>query len=137
MYYITGERHLILCDSIGKYIRYMKQTKVIACPGININKLTHKLLNCEISLNADVIIVHVGTYDINNRSTTQILQQFEKLINFINRLNPNTYLIFSSILRRPVDLSYTISKVIDVNKGLKEFCFKYKLMFLFTFTSYK
>ena len=107
----------IVSDSIAKYVEDIRQTEVISFPGINVNQLAYKIGKGHLVLDKKVVILHVGTNNIEKMETGAILSAFNNLISSIRRKSDPMTVIFS-ILPSPKDHSSHGDRVKHVNKGL-------------------
>ena len=93
----------------------------MAFPGITINRSCKKLsTSLQTWNNYDVILLHVGTNDIVNKSETVIMDDFARLFKSIMTQNPGCTIIVSSILPIIVDFDFTIHKTIFINQQLQQ-----------------
>lgn len=122
----------IVSDSIAKYVKDIRNTEVVAFPGININRLTNKIQNGQLQLSKEYTIIHVGTNDIHSFDIGETLSAFNNLITVV-RGNSATRLVLSSILPRPVDHQFTGDKIKLVNTRLKAMCKQRNVQFLHTY----
>lgn len=68
--------------------------------------------------NHDLVIIHVGTNNVERNSVGEICRQFGRLIQAIHHFNPTAKVAVSSILPRPKDWDVYGQKVMDINKAL-------------------
>lgn len=110
--------------------RYLLQ----AFPGADIFDLEYYILNGYVRLDFDILLIHVGTNNINNCQIADFDYRFNRLISSIQRLlAPHTQLLFSAILPRPVDYDYTKNFVVAVNKLLRGICSRRNVQFIKTY----
>ena len=68
--------HCTLGDSIVKFLKITNQADVISFPGINVDRLTWKIKLNKISLTYyKIIIIHVGTNDVECRSVDEFINR--------------------------------------------------------------
>ena len=109
----------------------------MAFPGITINRLYKKLSTSLQSWNNyDVILLHVGTNDIVNKSEIVIMDDFTRLLKLIMTQNPGCTIVVSSVLPRIVDFDFTIHKIFFINQQLQQLCLQLGIEFLYTFSSF-
>ena len=125
----------IVSDSIAKYVEGIRQTEVISFPGININQLAYKIDKEHLVLDKKVVILHVGTNNIEKMETGAILSAFNNLISSIRRRS-DPMIVISSILPRPKDHSSHGDRVKNVNKGLVQLSKDRKMRLLHTYRSF-
>ena len=61
----------------------------------DIDRLTNKIKYHEVFLDAGIILLHVGTNDINSTSVDGIITKFERLFKVVKEVNPQCVLIIS------------------------------------------
>lgn len=93
---------IILIDSNGKYIDTTKlsrdkQTRKIFCPTITVatKRITEYALDCP-----SLIIIHVGTNDIEHSSVDVCSSQFQSLVEIASQKYPSSKILISSLLKR-------------------------------------
>ena len=110
----------ILCDSIGKHVQAFDNCVVHAFPGTTVERLTSKLKRQpHLVRNADFVLIHVGTNNVQTRSPAIIRQLFELLVNQILSIVPNARILVSSILPRLRDFDQTNAKIRSINNDLE------------------
>ncbi len=114
----------ILSDSILRYADLGYYADLYPVPGATTLKLIWKLQEGVIKdwMSYRLLIVHVGTNDIDNGDTTQVLRRFKSLTRLVVGFNPYIKIIFSSILPRARDFKETQSLVDTVNYGIRYWC---------------
>ena len=122
----------IVSDSMAKYIEKVTGTTVTSFPGINISRLSYKILRGHVDLESEFVILHVGTNDINSLLAPEILDSYNDLISVVKD-NSHCKIAVSAILPRPIDYEVNGDKVKEVNKGLEIMCKERHVQFLKTF----
>ena len=123
--------HCILGDSIVKFLKITNQADVISFPGINVDRLTWKIkLNKIILSNYKIIIIHVGTNDIECRSVDEFICYYSLLLKTIKCKNANAIIGISSILPKPCVSDIENTKINSINRNLKKLCGKDKIHFI-------
>ena len=110
----------------------ISDAKVIAFPGINISRMTHKVQSRHIDISARNIIFHVGTNDISRLDIGEMLSAFSNLITVTKGVS-NANILISAILPRPVDWNASDDKVKMINKKLVDLCKDRNIRFLHTY----
>ena len=84
------------------------------------------LLNCgRIKVTFDIIILHVGTNDVNRLEIADFDIAYNILISTVKKLvRPGSVIVLSAILPRPIDFQETGYFVATVNSRLKSTCLK-------------
>lgn len=121
----------LISDSMAKYVNKTKHLLVLAVPGLTIDTLTWdvRLEERTYCKNFKIIIVHLGTNNIND-SVEDFLSKYEKLLAALKRRNPDTLIVVSAILPRPVDYRETKEKVSSINKALCKLAVEMQCEFL-------
>jgi lysophospholipase L1-like esterase len=93
---------------------------VQAFPGASIASLTqHVQYGKACVCGFDVVIFHVGTNDVANKSVDEMMSLYANLVAVTRKKCKTVKIVMSSILPRPVDLLQTKGKWIEINKKLK------------------
>ena len=70
----------IISDSMAKYVTDISHTEVLACPGININRLSNKIRTGNLILDKKFTIIHVGTNDVASMDVGSISNSYNNLM---------------------------------------------------------
>jgi lysophospholipase L1-like esterase len=96
----------IISDSICKFIRHCRNTTVQAFPGATCEKILTKLRLGRIAIEfAEIIIIHIGTNDLEGNKPQEVIDAVLKVIEYIQSKNPTSKIVYSSIIQRPKDSS--------------------------------
>jgi hypothetical protein len=113
------------------------QTQVIAYRGINIGQLYNVLRNNKNMLKQfRIFLLHVGTNNVQNSDLYDIISKFRDVIELIQSVSTNNYILVSSILPRVCDWNTSIIKVVQINIELQKMCEYYDIEFVYTFSSF-
>lgn len=111
---------LIISDSMLSYLPEMKNTQLQAFKGLKsdrlLNKIRNKVVTCYGVKN---VIVHVGTNDIYDFTTSQFESNIRNAIFELRKYNPECVIFLSSILPRPVDFKHSKDLVLSFNQALQ------------------
>lgn len=135
----VGEEHdtmTIIGDSIVKHLSLAKVfTQSIRGGRVMdiANAITQNIIKVT---NFSSILLHCGTNDINISTPEQILSHVGKLVEIIQRLNPNCKVFISAIISRPCDILQTQRNVVEVNKKLQVFCVGHNLNFIASYRKF-
>ena len=122
---MASSKSTILGDSIVKYVR-LRAALTQAVRGAKIVDLELAIIEGIVTIDKfKVILLHVGTNDLYHSSVDQILEDFDKLISTIKIINPNSKLVISSLIPRPVDHNQTIHKIVQINNRLEILCIQF------------
>ena len=121
---VDESRFLILGDSLVKNIRQLTFTDVQAFPGVNLERLLQKIdINRFAQVDGyEVIVVAVGTNNIDDCSVDQIIQDLTSVVQSIFNHNGQVKLGIAGVLPRPKDDPAKNDKVILVNKAISSYC---------------
>lgn len=127
---------VIAGDSIVKQIAGGKMTAdnfenhfiVRSFPGATISDVT-KFVKSLARMLPDKVVLHVGTNDLVNYTTTDIAKSFHKLVETVKMVSPNTAIGVSALLVR-TDNNNLADKALQVNIILKEYCLVNSIAFL-------
>jgi lysophospholipase L1-like esterase len=123
--------HCIIGDSIIKFIKVTNLADVISEPGINIDRLAYKLRLRKWDISSySVIVVHVGTNDVECNTPSEIIKKFQSLLEIIKQQNKQAKIAVSSILPKPCKPKCTNDKICIVNSDLKRLCTASKSHFI-------
>ena len=134
--FFVGPGVLLLCDSIGKYVKDIIGLEVKSFPGITSSQLagqceTRRMKNMLKS--KQCVIVHVGTNDVQKLDPGKICSNVSNICFNINEANSDIQIYFSSILPRN-DVSKEIDKKISATyTEIEKVCKKKKFPFLHTY----
>jgi len=138
-----GEREenvLIIGDSILRHCYPPRGVYRRSFSGATIVYLLERLAspNSEIDLRRyELIIIHVGSNDIDNGSINYFLADYKMLINHIRNANPICKIIISAVIPRPRALWKTTQDTVRANQLLKRYAArKGYLHFHTTYTSF-
>ena len=120
-----------MCDSIAKHD---KTIRLQAFPGAHIWDIIY-LLNCgRIQVNYDIILIHVGTNNVDSFQIADFDLAYNVLISTLKKLvRPNTVIVMSAIIPRPVDFQNTCYFVTTVNRRLRNLCSLRGVQFVATY----
>lgn len=131
---ITGKRVLLISDSICKYIENIDWLESTVLPGANIFTIHNFIKGSKARINLFThLILHVGTNDIANGLTNDLIYQYYLNLLVLVKSITNCNIIISAILPRPVDFTETKQRVIEVNKHLATLAFQKKFLFIRTY----
>ena len=103
-------------------------------PGARIQDLTYFINSGLVSINYDIVIIHVGTNNVNFCQMADFEFYYNNLVSVVKRhVNPSTKIILSAIIPRPVDDEYTGDFVTAANKALQSLCMKRNVDFVATY----
>lgn len=111
---------IIIGDSIIKNIPPMEGVVVKSFPGATIGRLSQCIDKKLVDLSKfNYVIVHVGTNNINNRSSVaHMTADIANLVALIRRRRGYIHIIISAILPRPVDHALTDGRIKEFNRIL-------------------
>lgn len=115
-------KHLatIISDSICKFIKETRYTDIQAFPGANVHTILWKVkLKVAQVLGYKIIILHVGTNDLESQAAEIIVQKYTALLKHIRRVNTHAVLLLSTIIPRPKDDKQTEIKRHFINGELR------------------
>ena len=111
---IVGDSELQRVDA-AKLSNEQRDVEIKYTRGMKINQAAQRAGKS----NNDVIIVHVGTNNLNTSTPEQICKETIDMLDQIQKNNPKSRIAFSSIFKRKDDMSLN-AKAIKVNKLLAE-----------------
>jgi hypothetical protein len=113
---------LYLGDSIIKYTSGIVNTQVVAYKGINVAQLGARIMSHKIPYihGKRLILLHVGTNNVEYNDSQEIIEQFQYLVNVIRHQVPDINIAISHIIQRPKDYLQTSMTVWEVNTKLDE-----------------
>ena len=126
----------LICDSIGKHVKHVRNCSfhLQPYPGARIQDLTYFIDSGFVSLNYDVIIIHVGTNNVNFCQLADFEFYYNELVSVVKRyVKPCTKIILSAIIPRLIDNESTGNFVTVVNKALKSLCIRRNIDFVATY----
>ena len=124
----------LISDSICKNVKYTKSLFIQAFPGATIERLTWMMrMNLVYFKNYRVVVLHVGTNNVNRDSVDLIIEKMKKLVVATQRINPKAKIFISGIIPRYKDDEIHRLKVLDINKYLVEMCKDMNCRFLRTY----
>ncbi len=90
-------------DSIVRpLIRFVKGLEVRSFPGAKVQDVAGEIDNMvNLVMQADVIISHVGTNNLNKEGPKRTVDRIKRLLEKIRKLNPTAVVGYSCILPRP------------------------------------
>lgn len=130
---------LVTGDSIIKLLRAWRNVRVLPKPGKDIQGLHSELKPLKEFLRQfDLIIVHIGTNNIERDSQFEIERQLRRLVWDLRQMLPGVRIGLSCILPRPRDEgnSYIRGKVIRVNNFMIEFAEQYSMICIRTYSPF-
>ena len=105
-----------------------------AFPGAKIEDIDYLIKSGSAVVNFDVVLIHVGTNNVNSCKLADFDYYYNQLIATVKRyIQPSTKVILSAIIPRPLDYDYTKNFVIAVNKALKHTCNRRDVDFVATY----
>ena len=86
------------------------------------------------SVNFDVVLIHVGSNNVNSCKLADFDYYYNQLITTDKRYTkPSTKVILSAVIPRPLDYDFTKNLVIAVNKSVKHNCNRRPVGFVATY----
>lgn len=123
----------ILSDSMCRFVETPRKFILQAYGGATITSLTDKVrAGTALVRKFPVIVILVGTNDIQGGNKEVILKNFDRLIKTIRQIHSSVNLFISAILPRPVDFVITRDLVAEINTNLSTLCAQRKVTFLNT-----
>lgn len=128
---------IIFGDSIVKSVR-LPHCICKAYPGVRIEQLQYKLMNSILLKCPLVVLLHVGTNNLNIDNSTRICNKMRDLVLTVKKKFPKSLIIVSAVLYRfninrsfinkindriQRDCDKTHAIFLNVNKFLDDFCF--------------
>ena len=113
---------IVLADSILKNANFGHHATLKAIPGANIGTFIDLIRNRQIRVywrRVGLVILHLGTNDVDDGNSGSIRPWMEELIQLIRSNNRHIAVIISGILPRPVDHDYTKGILKTVNGVLQ------------------
>ena len=129
-----GKNHyqkIMLTDSLGKYLKNIKKTTIIAKRGAKIEDLTKNIDNnktCITGYGATMLLV--GTNNVETNTPTQMIEKYKKLTDTIQREHNNGKIICFAIPPRPKDYHKIDDRVTSFNTLLKKLAREKKYTFV-------
>lgn len=117
---MLNDNFTLISDSLCKYINQTNQIHVQGFPGVNLSGLRWKIGLGKVRLNEfKIIILHVGTNDVQLKSVSEIVELYHKLIISVRNLaSCRAVIAVSAIIPRPTDeCRYGLKRKI-INKEL-------------------
>ena len=112
----------IVTDSIAKYVD-IKNSVVLVRKGASLGEMATFILQNKASIvDSDIIIVHVGTNEINRTSVAHYKAGYCNLICLLKREFSHSRIAISAIIPRPVDHDKTGQKIVTINSELSKLC---------------
>ena len=111
---IVGDSELQRVDA-AKLSNEQRDVEIKYTRGMKINQAAQRAGKG----NNDVIIVHVGTNNLNTSTPKQICKETIDILNQIQKNNPKSRIVFSSIFKRKDNMSLN-AKAMKVNKLLAD-----------------
>lgn len=130
---------LIVGDSIVKYLHGWGDVTILPKPGKDIQRLSKELKTMGGYLKQfDMIVIHIGTNNIERDSQYAIEREFRFLIWDLRQMLPSVRIGLSCILPRPRDEgnSYIRGKVIRVNNFMIKFAKQNAMVCLRTYSPF-
>lgn len=116
---------LVLSDSILKHCYTPNHADILAVRGATtktlISRVQQNIINWQ---NYQLVIIHVGTNDIDDGDGKDVFNNILALCNEIRERQPFMCYIISGILPRPCDFPDSNSEVKFVNYKLRNFCYR-------------
>ena len=73
----------LLSDSIAKHVTGIDQASIIPFPGINLSRLTDRIVRFPALTEKQHTILHVGTNDVNSLLECECVSAYQHLISMI------------------------------------------------------
>ena len=128
----------LISDSICKFIRHCRNIAVQAFPGATCAKILSKLRFGRIAIEfAKVIIIHIGTNDLESSKPHEIIDAVLKIKRHIQSRNPAAKIVYSSIIQRPKDNPHLDFVRKYINNQLKFFAKTENFYFVKSYRSLK
>jgi hypothetical protein len=124
---------LVRDQSVHFARRNRNRRRVLCRPGANIDRISAEVkdLRCD---NKDLLIVHIGTNDLQARQPSklfrseELLSKYKKLIINLKTKTQNTCI--SGILPRMLDGNKIHSRIVYLNNAVKRMCEEEGIVFL-------
>ena len=115
----------MICDSIGKHVKHIPNCHYYlqAYPGATIEDVDYSISSGSVSVNFDIVLIHVGTNNVNSCKVADFDYLYNSLICTIMKFG-STKIICSAIIPRPLDYDVTRNCVIAINNVLKKHLFQ-------------
>ncbi len=127
----------MISDSICRAINDSTHIFFQSVPGATVDKIRQYVDMQMVEVrHHQVIIIHVGTNNIERSPEGEVCQQFVKLLQAIRRQNATALLAVSSILPRPKDWNAYGEKVQRLNKLLEKMQAQHHFTFLKTYRAH-
>ena len=102
---VRGSNATLLSDSLCKWVRQVSNTDVQSIPGLNLSRLVEKIQDYTMFVNNyRLILLNVGTNNLEEDSQEEILEKFGHVIAEIRSKNPRACIVINSIFFRPRDI---------------------------------
>jgi hypothetical protein len=98
---VKWNTNLVICDSIGKYVKGLYNAEIYAHSGANIDTIINLIRDNTLDVSIyRIVFLHLGTNDLCIASTQDIAWNMNYLMNMIVARNPTVELGVSGILVR-------------------------------------
>ena len=114
---------LVLSDSILKYCFLPNHADLCAIRGATSQTLINKVRSEDIPLlQYRLIIIHVGTNDVNNGDGLTFINRLITLVAEIRVRNPYVHIVFSAVIPRILDHVDSEEVIKKLNQDAKQWC---------------
>ncbi len=115
-----------------RQLEYKIRGVVVKCfPGAKVTRLAENIERLQtIIKQADVVIVHIGTNNIQADKASYIVERIKLLLDRIKQINHKALVGYSAMLPRPIDEFKTQRKVKGINQLLYQWCLETSKMYL-------
>ena len=125
---------IMFTDSVGKHINQRqffginKKTTLRRTP--RIENVLNDLNNCELNSKASNVVIHVGINDAkNNTPNDKIIQNLLMATEKVKAKFPNADIVISNLVINPTCDTHLVSRVKEINDGLKQMCIRENIKF--------
>ena len=126
----------LISDSLCKLVNWTNQIYIQAYPGLTIAGLRWKIGLNSINLKFKILVLHVGTNDLESHSADKIIADYENLIKVISAKSKGRIAV-SAIIPRPKDERLRGEKRKLINRELFKLCQRYNCSFLKTYHAFE
>jgi lysophospholipase L1-like esterase len=102
----------VVSDSLLKWVKDVNWTDTQAIPGLTLSKAADRIRDHTITVTPYMlVIVNIGTNDIQKHSPTKVANMAANLITLIRDKNPKAKIAFNAIPARPCDIPEELEKI--------------------------